>query len=85
MKTVRTCTGCNGKDLRENLLRVVAHENLLVIDGDKTKPGRGAWLHATVTCLEKAIDRRAFGRALRVSSHLDPIHLREQADRLMDK
>jgi predicted RNA-binding protein YlxR (DUF448 family) len=35
-------------------------------------PGRGAWLHPTEECLEQALRRRAFGRALRVGAGLDP-------------
>ena len=31
-------------------------------------PGRGAWVHPTIECVEAAIRRRAFGRALRVSA-----------------
>jgi predicted RNA-binding protein YlxR (DUF448 family) len=35
-------------------------------------PGRGAWLHPTGDCLEQALRRRAFGRALRTSAAPDP-------------
>ena len=34
-------------------------------------PGRGAWVHETGECVETAIRRRAFVRALRVSGPLD--------------
>ena len=34
-------------------------------------PGRGAWLHPTPECLDQAVRRRAFGRALRVRAALD--------------
>lgn len=34
-------------------------------------PGRGAWVHPERECVEKAIRRRAFVRALRVSGPLD--------------
>ncbi len=34
-------------------------------------PGRGAWVHETSECVETAIRRRAFVRALRVSGPLD--------------
>jgi predicted RNA-binding protein YlxR (DUF448 family) len=34
-------------------------------------PGRGAWVHETRECVETAIRRRAFVRALRVSGPLD--------------
>jgi predicted RNA-binding protein YlxR (DUF448 family) len=34
-------------------------------------PGRGAWVHETRECMDAAIRRRAFVRALRVSGPLD--------------
>lgn len=34
------------------------------IDSKRTG-GRGAWLHPAEACLERALKRRAFGRALR--------------------
>ncbi len=34
-------------------------------------PGRGAWVHETTECVDTAIRRRAFVRALRVSGPLD--------------
>jgi uncharacterized protein len=36
-------------------------------------PGRGAWLHPTTECINKALQRKAFGRALRVSGALDTV------------
>jgi len=33
--------------------------------------GRGAWLHPTQECMDAALRRRAFARALRVSEPLD--------------
>ncbi|MDR6864398.1 putative RNA-binding protein YlxR (DUF448 family) [Phycicoccus sp. 3266] len=39
-------------------------------------PGRGAWLHPTGDCLEQALRRRAFGRALRTSAAPDPAAVR---------
>jgi predicted RNA-binding protein YlxR (DUF448 family) len=40
-------------------------------DPHGTLPGRGAHLHPTTRCLELAIRRKAFGRALRVEGPLD--------------
>jgi predicted RNA-binding protein YlxR (DUF448 family) len=34
-------------------------------------PGRGGWVHPTRECIETAIKRKAFGRALRASIALD--------------
>ncbi|MGL3149999.1 YlxR family protein [Microbacterium sp. A82] len=71
MEPVRTCVGCRVRASRAALLRVVVHNEILIIDDDAVMPGRGAWLHPTQDCAEAALRRRAFARALRVSSSLD--------------
>ena len=73
----RTCVGCRGTDSRSALLRVVAERDetgaiRLTPDPRPHLPGRGAWLHPTGECLEQALRRRAFGRALRVGAAPDP-------------
>ncbi|WP_405139031.1 YlxR family protein [Nocardia sp. NBC_01388] len=68
---VRTCIGCRKQVLAAELLRVVAQETVVVPDPRRRLPGRGAWLHPSSLCLSQAVRRRAFGRALRVSGHLD--------------
>jgi predicted RNA-binding protein YlxR (DUF448 family) len=45
----------------------------LVPDPRRRLPGRGCWLHPTRDCLDLALRRRAFGRALRVSDPVDPV------------
>jgi len=50
---------------------VVSQNDILVLDESAVLPGRGAWVHPTPDCIESALRRRAFGRALRVSSDLD--------------
>ena len=76
-RPTRTCVGCRGTDSWSALLRVVAERDergqyLLVPDPRRRRPGRGAWLHPTSDCFEKALRRRAFGRALRISAAPDP-------------
>ncbi|GAA1639484.1 YlxR family protein [Microbacterium flavum] len=71
MEPVRTCVGCRARAPRSALLRVVERDGALVADEDAVLPGRGAWVHDTDACVEAAIRRRAFGRALRVSGTLD--------------
>ncbi|MGJ4843026.1 YlxR family protein [Leifsonia sp. Le1] len=71
MEPVRTCVGCRSRAPRSSLLRVVAQNSKLVVDHSATLPGRGAWLHPVVGCLDKALQRRAFGRALKVDGMLD--------------
>ena len=77
-RMARTCVGCRRRDVRSALLRVVADwsdtgENVarVVADPRLRLPGRGAWLHPTPKCLDLAVQRKAFGRALRVKAHLE--------------
>ncbi|WP_300264755.1 YlxR family protein [Microbacterium sp.] len=71
MEPVRTCVGCRVRASRSALIRVVADHGVLIVDERAVLPGRGAWLHPTQECMETALRRRAFARALRVSSPLD--------------
>ena len=71
MEPVRTCVGCRARATRSALLRVVAVDSLLVADERASMPGRGAWVHETSECVDAAIRRRAFVRALRVPGPLD--------------
>jgi predicted RNA-binding protein YlxR (DUF448 family) len=50
---------------------VVSQNDILIIDESAVLPGRGAWVHPTRECMDAALRRRAFGRALRVSTILD--------------
>jgi uncharacterized protein len=43
----------------------------VTVDPARKLPGRGAWLHPDPQCLDAAIRRRAFGRALRITGSLD--------------
>jgi hypothetical protein len=75
MEAIRTCVGCRQRASRNQLLRVVAQANLLRADEKGSLSGRGAWIHANVNCLTLAIERRAFGRALRLNQQADPTEL----------
>ena len=44
---------------------------VVVADPAAIRPGRGAHLHPTSACYDLAVRRRAFGRALRVTTALD--------------
>jgi uncharacterized protein len=70
--------GCRRRDVRSALLRVVAewhhtgeHVARVVADPRLRLQGRGAWLHPTPECLDLAVRRKAFGRALRVEAFLE--------------
>jgi uncharacterized protein len=73
---VRTCVGCRKRELAVELLRVVAVDGgngkcAVTVDTAGKLPGRGAWLHLDPQCLDAAIRRRAFVRALRINGSPD--------------
>ncbi|WP_083874506.1 YlxR family protein [Nocardia paucivorans] len=77
---MRTCVGCRKREPAVDLLRIVAGPREtgdgtsvtpILPDPRRRLPGRGAWLHPFSVCLSTAERRRAIGRALRVSGHLD--------------
>jgi len=73
--------GCRVRATKQELLRVVAHGTgtglALTPDPLGVAPGRGAHLHPTLECLELALRRRAFSRALRVADGLASTGLRD--------
>ena len=81
MIAVRTCVGCRTRAPRSTLLRVVSIDSILVVDERASMPGRGAWVHETQECVDAAIRRRAFVRALRVSGPLDTQTIEEHIQR----
>ncbi len=44
---------------------MVASGGCVSVDVRQDQPGRGAYVHPTQACLDKAVARRMFGRALR--------------------
>ncbi|HEY7857642.1 MAG TPA: YlxR family protein [Candidatus Nanopelagicales bacterium] len=67
----RTCVGCRTRAGRSELVRVVMAQGACVPDPAARLPGRGAWLHRRLECLDLAERRRALPRALRVPAPLD--------------
>ncbi|MFE3858297.1 YlxR family protein [Streptomyces griseorubiginosus] len=79
----RTCVGCRQRAAKTDLLRTVAIKDACVPDPRGTLPGRGAYIHPALVCLDQAVRRRAFTRALRAPGALDTNALRryvEQTD-----
>ncbi len=64
---VRTCIGCGRKAAQPDLVRLKAEAGSVVVDRARSG-GRGAWLHPAAECLDRAIQRRSFARALRAEA-----------------
>jgi predicted RNA-binding protein YlxR (DUF448 family) len=69
---IRTCAGCQAKDVKQNLVRAVAEgSGRINIDEHATMPGRGVWIHRRRKCLEAAA-AGGFARSLRRrTQHVD--------------
>jgi predicted RNA-binding protein YlxR (DUF448 family) len=68
--------GCRERAAKNDLLRIVAIEGECAPDPRGTLPGRGAYVHPALVCLDLAVRRRAFPRALRAQGPLDTKALR---------
>ncbi|MFC5639261.1 YlxR family protein [Streptomyces bullii] len=77
----RTCVGCRERAAKTDLLRIVAIRDACVPDPRGTLPGRGAYVHPALVCLDQAVRRRAFTRALRAPGTLDTKALRQYVER----
>ncbi|MGW0189826.1 YlxR family protein [Streptomyces sp. NPDC003362] len=77
----RTCVGCRERAAKTELLRIVAIEGECVPDPRGTLPGRGAYVHPALVCLDQAVRRRAFTRALRAPGALETMALRQYVER----
>ena len=88
MEAVRTCLGCRQRAPRSSLLRIVARDGRAVADVTASLPGRGAWVHPDPGCVDAAVKRKAFGRALRTvistASLPDVPDLQKWTERHMD-
>ncbi len=65
--------------------REVEHSDewIALLDPDRRLPGRGAYLHRSLTCLDLAERRRALPRALRLAGSLDVRPVRDQIEQFL--
>jgi predicted RNA-binding protein YlxR (DUF448 family) len=69
--------GCRERAAKSDLLRIVMSAGHCVPDQRGTLPGRGAYVHPALGCLDLAVRRRALPRAFRVQGPLDTSRVRE--------
>ena len=59
----RTCTGCNTKKDKKDLIRIVKNKNNeIYIDKTGKLEGRGAYICDNINCLEKVIKNKRLER-----------------------
>ncbi len=72
--------GCRERAAKTELLRTVEVKGECAPDPRGTLPGRGAYVHPALVCLDLAVRRRAFTRALRAPGVLDTKALRHYVE-----
>lgn len=82
---VRTCVGCRRRAPASELLRVVVprsegSENRLIPDPQRRLSGRGAHVHHDTNCLDQAVRKRAFARALKIEGPVDVAAVRTHVE-----
>jgi len=71
-KQCRTCIACGCKRGRNEFWRFKSKDGVTpVFDADNKKQGRGCSLCPNAQCVEKALSRRAFERALKLKEPLN--------------
>ncbi len=64
--SLRTCIGCNHKDLKKKLLRLVRDtDGAIHVDPGARLPGRGAYVHPRTRCLDPGLTAARLARAFR--------------------
>ena len=67
----RTCCACGAKKPQANLRRVASSSGSApTLDPSGKAPGRGAYLCFDVACIERALQRKALERALKLQNPL---------------
>lgn len=80
---MRMCVGCREMKPKKDLIRVVrSQEGAILLDRTSKLPGRGAYVCAQQSCLDKAFKSKALERALQQPLGPDvPEQLKKELDR----
>jgi predicted RNA-binding protein YlxR (DUF448 family) len=66
----RTCIGCKNVLHKDDVVRIVAGHESIVIDYREKLSGRAAYVCPKVECIRKALTKEALGRSLRLKIRL---------------
>ena len=82
----RTCVACREVNEKKAMIRVVKSPDGVRIDPTGRMSGRGAYLHDTKECWEKALKRGALARALKTEITEEEMEvLQAHADALLQE
>ena len=62
---IRTCVGCRSRTDQAELLRVAVAAGQVVADPRRRAPGRGAYVHRRLACVDQAARQGGLARGLK--------------------
>ncbi len=71
---VRMCIACRERDDKENLIRIVVENGILLEDKEKLLPGRGMHIHDKHSCILKFPVKERIEKALRAKIKEEPLN-----------
>ncbi len=73
MKNIRTCIACRAKRQKEELLRIVAKENVAVIDEAQKENTRGMYICKDKSCINKLLKAKDITKCVKIKATGDSI------------
>ena len=73
MKNIRTCIACRAKRQKEELLRIVAKENVAVIDEAQKENTRGMYICKDKSCINKLLKVKDITKCVKIKATGDSI------------
>jgi len=73
MKNIRTCIACRTRKQKEELLRIVAKDNMAVIDETGKANTRGMYICKDKTCINKLLKAKDITKCVKIQATGDSI------------
>ncbi len=66
MIKIRTCIACRCKTSKENLLRIVAKNNIAVLDKEQNMNTRGMYICNSSNCINKLLSAKNISKCIKI-------------------
>lgn len=68
MQEIRTCIACRKKENKQNLIRIVAVDNVAVVDETKKANTRGMYICNNKMCINKLLKAKSLIKVIRIKA-----------------
>ena len=67
MKNIRTCIACRSRKEKQELLRIVAKNNVAVLDETKKENTRGIYICNNLNCINKLLKAKDITKCIKIN------------------